>query len=188
MTPRQWITPPVFETDRLILRGPTLEDAAAIQQHFNDYAVIGELSVHVPWPYPEDGAVKFLQNVVLPRQGNDHWVWGVFLREKALELIGIVDLWRKETPENRGFWLARKHWGKGLMTEAIAPVTAYAFDVLEFERLIFCNAVGNLRSRRIKEKSGATWLRTEPAKFVNPDYTEREVWELRKADWRKAAR
>jgi len=70
---------------------------------------------------------------------------------------------------------------------ARAPITDYAFDVLGIERLIFSNAVGSLRSRRIKEKLGARWLRSEPARFINPDYTEREIWELTKADWQKSA-
>lgn len=176
---------PVFTTQRLILRGVTLEDAPAMQKYFNDYEVIRELAARVPWPYPDNGALDFLTNTVLPRQGNNHWVWGIFLQENAAELIGVVDLWRREAPENRGFWLARKFWGKGLMTEAVAPVTAHAFNVLGFERLIFGNAVGNLRSRRVKEKAGARWLRSEPAKFVDPNYTEREIWELTKADWEK---
>jgi len=62
--------------------------------------------------------------------------------------------------------------------------------VLGFEALILSNALGNIRSRRIKEKSGAKWLRNEPAAFVNPAYTEREVWELTKSDWtaRKSGR
>jgi hypothetical protein len=46
--------------------------------------------------------------------------------------------------------------------------------------LVFANAAGNERSRRIKEKTGARQLRAEPAKFVNPLYTEREIWEITK--------
>jgi RimJ/RimL family protein N-acetyltransferase len=70
------------------------------------------------------------------------------------------------------------------MTEATDAVTDYAFDVLGFETLILSNALGNVRSRRVKEKAGAVLLRTEPATFVNPDYTAREVWELTKTAWR----
>jgi RimJ/RimL family protein N-acetyltransferase len=178
---------PVFETERLILRGVTLEDAPSIQHYFNDYELVRELAARAPWPYPANGAIDFLTKTVLPRQGKDHWVWGIFLRENPAELIGIIDLWRRERPENRGFWLARKFWGKGIMTEAVAPVTAYAFNVLGFERLVFSNAVGNIRSRRIKEKAGARWLRSEPAQFISPYYTEREIWELTKADWQNSA-
>ncbi len=174
---------PTLETPRLTLRGITEADAPAVQRYFADYAVIGELAAIVPWPYPPDGAITFIRDNVLPLQGKDRWVWGLFLKTAPDELIGNVDLWRSTTRENRGFWLARKHWGQGLMTEATNAVTAHAFNNLGFENLTFSNALGNLRSRRIKEKSGARLIRTEPAKFVNPDYTQREVWELTKADW-----
>jgi len=60
------------------------------------------------------------------------------------------------------------------MTEAVKPVTDYAFDVLGFEKLILANALGNAASRRIKERMGAVLLRTEPAIYVNPTYIERE--------------
>ncbi len=66
------------------------------------------------------------------------------------------------------------------MFEAVIPITDYAFDTLGFETLIFTNAVGNQRSRRIKEKSGARLISIKPAKFVNPDYTHHEIWELNK--------
>lgn len=70
------------------------------------------------------------------------------------------------------------------MTEAVKPVTDYAFDVLGFEKLVLANAVGNAASRRIKERMGAVFLRTEPATYVNPRYAEREVWELAKEGWK----
>jgi RimJ/RimL family protein N-acetyltransferase len=69
------------------------------------------------------------------------------------------------------------------MTEAVAAVNDHAFAELGFDRLVFSNARGNLASRRVKEKSGARFVRTEPAQFVDPSLTEREVWETTKADW-----
>ena len=58
--------------------------------------------------------------------------------------------------------------------------------MLGFEVLVFANAVGNLRSRRIKEKTGARLLRTEPAEFVDPSFKDREIWELSKSEWTAA--
>jgi RimJ/RimL family protein N-acetyltransferase len=69
------------------------------------------------------------------------------------------------------------------MTEAVVPIMNCAFDDLGFEKLVFARAVGNVRSRRIKEKTGARFIRTEPAQFVNPEYSEREIWELTKDEW-----
>ncbi len=174
---------PRFETPRLILRQVSLSDVPSWERYFVDYEIISQLSDRVPWPYPANGVVDFLNNVILPPQGVSRWTWGIFLRENSEELIGVVDFWRQGCPENRGFWLGRKFWGRGIMTEAVAPVTAYAFETLGFERIIFSNAKGNVASRRVKEKSGARLIGVAPAKFVNPEYTEQEIWELTKEMW-----
>jgi RimJ/RimL family protein N-acetyltransferase len=145
--------------------------------------VIRHLSSAVPWPYPENGAAEFIRDFILPNKGLDRWIWGIFLKSNPSELIGGVDLWRKGIPENRGFWLGRKFWGRGVMTEAVAPVNDYAFDQLGFESLIFSNALGNVASRKVKEKTGALFLKTEQARFVDPTYSERELWELTKERW-----
>ncbi len=174
---------PTFETNRLYLRGVELSDAESYQKNFADYEVIRHLSHNVPWPYPEHGAYDCIKHMLLPDQGKDHWTWAIFMKDNQDEVIGAVELWRKGIPENRGFWLAKKHWGKGFMTEALEPITGYAFNELGFEKLIFSNAVGNLRSRRVKEKSGAQYIETRPAKFVDPNFTEHEIWELEKHNW-----
>lgn len=59
------------------------------------------------------------------------------------------------------------------MTETTDAVTDYAFYVLGFDKLIVSNAVGNTRSRRIKEKAGAVWLRNEQFEFVASAIAER---------------
>ena len=74
-------------------------------------------------------------------------------------------------------------WGQGLMTEAVSVINTYAFEKLGFAELIFSNAVGNTASRRIKEKTGAQYLGSNPAGFVDPNFTEQELWRLTKEQW-----
>jgi ribosomal-protein-alanine N-acetyltransferase len=179
---------PTFQTKRLILREITEADAPSYEQHFATYDVIGELNKIVPWPYPKGGVLEYIKTEILPKQGKDAWNWGIVLKDNPKEIIGTIGLWKEGTPENRGFWLAKKFWGQGIMTEAVAPVMDYAFNVLNFEKLTFANAAGNNRSRRIKEKTGARLIRLETAEFVNPNYKQREIWELTKQEWRKFAK
>ena len=174
---------PTFNTLRLIVRELSVEDAASYEKHFVDYRVIRNLSAVVPWPYPQNGVQEYISNVVVPIQGRDRWIWGIAEKDTPDEVIGCIDLWREGKPENRGFWLAHQHWGKGYMTEAVEPVMQYAFEELGFEKLIFTNAVGNTRSARIKEKTGARFICREPAQYVDPTFTEREVYELTKDEW-----
>jgi [ribosomal protein S5]-alanine N-acetyltransferase len=176
---------PTFETKRLIVKEVSREDIPSYQKYFSDYEVIQHLAAHVPWPYPNDGVSQFLESFIFPKQGNDVWLWGIFKKENPRELIGAIHLWREGRPENRGFWLGKKFWGLGYVTEAVEPIIEHAFNDLGFEKLIFANAVGNIKSRRIKEKTGAKLIDVRPAKFVNPAYTEHEIWELSKAEWVK---
>jgi RimJ/RimL family protein N-acetyltransferase len=105
------------------------------------------------------------------------------LKEDLRELIGVVEIFELSGLENRGFWLARNHWGKGLMSEAVVPVTDFAFHQVGFDRLQFGNAVGNERSRRIKVKTGARRIGTAPFEFVDPAFTEIELWEITRDEW-----
>lgn len=176
---------PTFETERLFMRAIRLEDSDSYEKNFADYEVIQHLSDQVPWPFPKGSTRSFLEENIMPKLGKTRWMWGIFLKDNLDEVVGCVDLWKDGKPENRGFWLAHKHWGKGIMTEAVTPVMDYAFDELGFEKLVFSNAVGNTRSGRVKEKTGATLIGTTPAKFVSPKYNEQEIWELTKENWKK---
>ncbi len=176
---------PEFKTKRLILKPVTADDIPSYTKHFVDYEVIEHLAAGVPWPYPANGVEWFLKEVIWPHLGVNRWLWGIFEINNPTELIGCVDLWRDGHPENRGFWLGKTFWGQGYMTEAVEPVMNYAFKELGFEKLVFANAVGNIKSRRIKEKTGCRLIDIKPAKFVNSKYTEHEIWELRKEEWLK---
>lgn len=172
-----------FETDRLILRGLSLEDAPSYQKHFADYEVIQHLSTRVPWPYPEDGAYKFIKDFILPNQGKGRWAWGIFLKANPQELIGCIELFESDETENRGFWLGKKFWGHGFMSEAVVPIMDHAFDQLGFKKMVLANALGNNRSRRIKEKSLGRLICTKPFNFVGPQYSVSEFWEITKEEW-----
>lgn len=176
---------PTLETERLFLKPVTEADIPAYKKYFVDYEIIRHLSAAVPWPYPADGVNYFLNEQIFPYQGESVWLWGLFAKEAPGELIGAVHLWRKGKPEHRGFWLARPHHGKGLMTEAVAPINDFAFDELGFDQLIFSNAVGNIRSRRVKEKTGAQFWKVEPAQFIDPELTEHELWTLDAKAWKQ---
>ena len=176
---------PTIQTERLILRELIETDAPSYEKYFADYEVIRHLTNSVPWPYPEGGALSFIQSGVMPQQGISKWVWAITLKDDPDNLIGAVELLAIASPSNRGFWLGQPFWGKGYMTEAVFSINNYAFEHLGFERLIFANAVSNKRSARIKEKTGARFIGVEPVQYVDPLLTQRELYELTKEEWLK---
>ena len=60
---------PTLQTERLTLRPVLIQDAPAIQQHFDNWNIMKHLTAQVPWPYPADGAETFIKDVALPGEG-----------------------------------------------------------------------------------------------------------------------
>jgi RimJ/RimL family protein N-acetyltransferase len=174
---------PELETERLYLRGIEPKHIPAYQQAFAHYEVIRFLNDQVPWPYPENGVDEYMREHVFPHQGKTRWLWCIFPKEQPGTLIGAIELLRDGNPANRGFWLTPAHQGRGYMTEAAIVTTDFAFDQLGFEKLVLENAANNIQSARIKEKSGARLVRREPQRYVDPNLTIAEIWELTKEDW-----
>lgn len=169
------ILTPTFETKRLILKQISLSDVKSYARYFIDYDVIRFLSHIVPWPYPENGVENFIESYLLPKQGKGFWTWGIFLKSNPKELIGSIDLWVEGILEHRGFWLGKKFWNRGIMTEAMNPILDFAFETVDFEEIIFSNAVGNIASRKVKEKTGCELYDIKPAKFVDKSFTQQEL-------------
>lgn len=177
---------PVLETERLILRPISLDDAPAIQKHFNNWNIIQYLTPEVPWPYPEDGAETFIRDNVLPRvQSGDSFVWIIVSKEDSDEAIGIIDWGKRKTNDaNCGFWLGEEFWGRGLMTEARIAVNDFVFFELGIERFKVINVVNNLASHRIQEKTGAQLIGMEKLLHHNGESAS-EIWEVTKENWEK---
>ncbi len=178
---------PDFTTARLILRPPAAADIPSWHKNFVDYEVIRNLQTQVPWPYPENGVQQHLEEQILPNQGKDKWVWILCLKDQPEEVIGSIEIRRTDGKvgenDNRGFWLARRFWGHGLMSEALVPVMNFAFNELGFRSMVLSNASRNRRSSKVKKRHGARLVATAPGRFVDPAYTEKEIWELTKEEW-----
>ncbi len=170
---------PTLETERLQLRPLTLDDAPAIQKQFERIEVARYLSTTVPWPYPSNGAISYLKDVVLPSvaRGRER-SWGIILEGK---LIGAISI-RNHGEENRGFWLTPEFWGMGFMGEASERINEYILDELRWPHLVTGNAVENVASSRLKSTQGFEKISVFSKAFVGGtmDY---EQWKITLGAW-----
>lgn len=177
----------ILTTKRLILRPLIIEDADWIQKKFSKWEIIKFLNSRIPWPYPDDGALTFLRDMVLPSMKKNKAIhWGIFLKDKPDEGIGVISF-RHEADEydgHRGFWMDIAHQGQGCMTEAVSAVNDFVFDVLEYDSFLAENAVSNIGSRRVKEKTGAVLIEKKERHF-NFGSENAEIWAITKETWKK---
>lgn len=179
------IETPTLRTERLVLKPFDLEDAPILQKYFNNWNIIKHLNDQVPWPYPEDGVYSFFKNEAIPRIQKGHTLfWTITLSDKPIGIIEYRVVKEDKNPEDRGFWLAEPYWGQGLMTEASEAVNDFIFFDLKVEKMILDNFKNNIRSRRIKEKNGATYLETIKRAHRGGEI-EIEMWELTAEKWKE---
>lgn len=174
---------PGGQTTRLLLRPLALEDASQIQELFPHWEIVKYLANVVPWPYPEDGAERFIREIALPAiERGEQWVWTLRLRSRPDQVIGAINLRRGEN-DNRGFWLGLSWHGQGLMSEACAWVNDFWFGALGFPVLRVAKAVGNSTSRRISQKQGMRLVGTQEKDYVCGRLPS-EIWEITADEWR----
>ncbi len=107
-----------IRTESLVLRKGTQADIAQLVPAIGD-RVVAEQLAHVPWPYTEQDAVKFIarmQTGELPR-------FLVFQQSENGEvLVGGCGASSKDGHVTIGYWVRHSHWGRGIATEAVAAL------------------------------------------------------------------
>ena len=176
---------PTLETERLILRPLSIDDAVVVQVLIDDWEVVKYMAT-VPWPYPHDGAVDFLSTSMLPAMvAGSALGWALTLKNSGPELIGQID-YRIERDEQvvakRGFWLGQDYWGNGYMSEAVSATVDFAFGEGGIDLILAENAQANRRSARVKEKTLGRLVEVRDDDFVS-GRALCEFWEISREDW-----
>ncbi|HEY0183965.1 MAG TPA: GNAT family N-acetyltransferase [Rhodopila sp.] len=172
----------VLTTKRLILRPLTIDDAPAVQATFPRWEIVRFLDALVPWPYPPDGALRYIGGLALPGIARgEEWHWSLRPRTAVHTLIGAISL-RLKPDDNRGFWLDPAWQGQGLMSEACDVITNYWFETLGQSVLRVVKAADNVRSRRMSERSAMRLTGVIEWDFVCGRLTAEE-WEITRDEW-----
>lgn len=145
--------PETFITARLEARRPGEADAPAV---FAAYAADPAVTRYLTWkPYPDlDSLAAFLRGQAEAwRTGQGQFAWMLCLRGTNVP-IGSIGVTLKDNKAMFGYVLARGHWGRGLMTEALQHLVNWALAQPGLTRAwAFCDAE-NPASARVMEKSG----------------------------------
>lgn len=173
------------ETNRLILRPFTDEDAQSVYEYAKD-PDIGPIA---GWPIHTsvENSLEVIRTVLAVPE-----TYAVCLKEdnKAVGSIGLMigdksNLDISEAEGEIGYWLGKPFWGQGLMPEAVHEIMRHAFEDLHLERLWCGYFDGNDKSKRCQEKCGFKYHHTNENifwKLMNDTRTEhvtcisREQW------------
>ena len=144
--------PEVYETPRLILRIPRMDDAKAI---FESYAQDEEVTRYLLWrPHKTiNDTTAFLHYAFDGWQHGTEYTWAITLKQER-SLIGMIGLRISIPKADFGYVLAKRYWNKGYMTEAAGSIVDWAIAQPEIYRVWALCDVDNLSSARVLEKLG----------------------------------
>jgi len=143
----------LLQTERLLLRKPSLDDAPVLNSLRNNEAVNRYIG-RKPSVVSETAAfiAELNQNM---RQGNAYY-WIICLKETQA-ILGTICLWNFNADNSIadvGYELSPEYQGKGYMNEALAPVLKFGFDMLRLDTIIGVTHRDNAPSQALLKRSG----------------------------------
>ena len=156
-----------IETDRLILRRFTMEDAEPM---FRNWASDERVTKFLIWPpHANIDVTRMVLNEWVNSYANDNYYqWAIELKElrEPIGSISVVHLDDKTMKAHIGYCIGADWWHKGIMSEALKAVIDFMFDEVGMQRVEARHDTNNPHSGDVMRKCGMKYEGT-----------------LRKSDW-----
>jgi len=124
----------MIKTKRFILRPYGKSDEKSLVENINDWKVTQFMS-NIPYPYTLKDARKWIKKCIKNTKKTNKTRID-FAVDINGEIVGGIDLHNIEKHKAEiGYWLTRKLWNKGIMTEALRIMTNYGFNELKLKRI-----------------------------------------------------
>lgn len=144
-----------LETDRLILRRFTLDDAMDM---YRNWAFDPEVTKFLTWkayesPETADTILKIWnENYAQP----NFYQWAIELKEigQPIGSISVVHMNDQVESAEIGYCIGRNWWHQGITSEALERVMGFLFDEVGLNRIEARHDVNNPNSGKVMEKCG----------------------------------
>lgn len=145
-----------LETDRLILRKFTVDDAEAM---YNNWASDPEVTKYLTWPaHKTIGASKDVLTDWVDRYAeDDYYQWAIVLKENGDYPIGSISVVQRDDAVEMvhiGYCIGRKWWRQGITSEAFAATVRFFFEDVGVNRIEARHDPRNPNSGKVMIKCG----------------------------------
>lgn len=158
----------ILETERLILRPWKDSDAESLYLYAKDPAV-GPVTGWLPHRSVEDSLFVIRNFLTGPEcyavclKGSDSPIGSI-----ELLLKGATHVTAQENECELGYWLGKPHWGNGYIPEAARELMRRGFTELGMQTVWCAYFEGNEKSKRVQEKLGFVYERTDENVEIKP--------------------
>ena len=145
-----------IETERLLLRQFTIQDAAAM---YKNWASDPEVTKFLMWSH--HAHVEVSKEVLTDWTGhyheNDYYHWGIILKENGDEPIGGISVVHKDNRTKMvhiGYCIGEKWWRQGIVSEALSLLIKFFFEEVGVNRIELRHDPNNPNSGKVMQKCG----------------------------------
>ena len=143
----------IIKSDKFILRPFKKGDEASLAKHIND-KTIAHNTLRIPYPYTAKDARWWISHnlEVAKQKKKTELNFAITINGEVVGSIGFdpIEGHRAEI----GYWLGKKYWGQGIMTDAIKLMVKYGFSKLELKRIYADVFPFNKASAKVLQKAG----------------------------------
>lgn len=174
-----------IETERLLLRPLTLEDAPAM---FTNWVTDQDVARYVTWDTHTslEETRELLSLWVKQYDQPDCYIWGMVIKETG-ELIGtfaFTGVSDRDQVAELGYAIGKNWWNQGYTTEAGRAILSFAFDQVRLNRIQAVHDVRNPASGRVMEKLGMTHEGTiRQARLVKGQFVTIALYGMLTEEW-----
>ncbi|TKC12536.1 GNAT family N-acetyltransferase [Pedobacter polaris] len=146
---------PILETERLILRSHTNEDAEALFALRNNEDVMR--FIHRERQKTVAEIENFISNFNDGCNQGQHLAWVIALKQNPSQMIGSIGYWRTNLVNYRaeiGYMLHPNYWRKGIISEALNKTIDFGFAEMNLHSIQANIDPENDASRQILLKHG----------------------------------
>ena len=158
-----------LETERLILRKFTMDDVTDV---YNNWLSDPDVAMYMQWDAHTD--VKQTHDwvagyYVANYDKHNFYRWAIALKvdNNAIGSVGFNIEKEYDSVADVSYALCKRFWNKGIMSEALKAVVAFAFDEVKINRLEAFHAVSNPGSGRVLQKAGMKYEGHARQKYRN---------------------
>ncbi len=170
---------PTLETDRLILRKMTPDDAEAVFAYASD----SEVSRYVLWETHRsiEDSRAFLDLTTSKYESGGEPDWGIVYKgdHHFVGTCGIVSWEPYHARAELGYALSRDYWGRSLMAEAVRAIISFGFKKMNLNRIEARCIAENVASARVMEKAGMLYEGTlRQRELVKGEHRDMKVYSI----------
>lgn len=148
--------PDLIKTPDLYLRKLKPSDAKPIYEIFNKPEILKWLFFQPTKNYNIKDQEDWIRKILKKSKKHQSYVFGITIPPEK-EIVGIISLenfnWENKNAQI-GYWLIKKHWGKGIIPKAAKTIMNFAFKKLKLHRIYGAVFEENIKSQKVLEKCG----------------------------------